>query len=105
MGDGTYVLGSMEVSVKNGVARLVEGGSIAGRHAHQDVAFRRAVQKVGLSAGGRVEVSSLTPARVLGLDDTIGSIAWARRARPGRHERLSRGRRRHAARRSWITEP
>lgn len=30
-GDGTYHLGPLEVEVKNGVARLVEGGSIAAR--------------------------------------------------------------------------
>ncbi|MEU4542513.1 N-acetylglucosamine-6-phosphate deacetylase [Nonomuraea dietziae] len=80
MGDGTYVLGSMEVSVKDGVARLVEGGSIAGSTLTMDVAFRRAVQKVGLSLAEAVEVSSLTPARVLGLDDTIGSIAVGKAA-------------------------
>ncbi|MGV9304600.1 N-acetylglucosamine-6-phosphate deacetylase [Nonomuraea sp. NPDC003727] len=74
MGDGTYVLGSMEVDVRDGVARLAEGGSIAGSTLTMDVAFRRAVQQVGLSIAEAVEVSSLTPARVLGIADQVGSI-------------------------------
>ncbi|WP_214326954.1 N-acetylglucosamine-6-phosphate deacetylase [Nonomuraea sediminis] len=75
MGDGTYVLGSMQVDVADGVARLVEGGSIAGSTLTMDVAFRRAVQEVGLSLPEAVQVASLTPARVLGLDSQLGSIA------------------------------
>ncbi|MER6943550.1 N-acetylglucosamine-6-phosphate deacetylase [Nonomuraea sp. NPDC000554] len=78
MGDGTYVLGSMEVSVTDGVARLVEGGSIAGSTLTMDVAFRRAVREVGLSLPEAVQVASLTPARVLGLDGEVGSIAVGR---------------------------
>ncbi|MCG5217206.1 N-acetylglucosamine-6-phosphate deacetylase [Streptosporangium sp. KLBMP 9127] len=75
VGDGTYVLGAMEVSVQNGVARLVEGGSIAGSTLTMDVAFRRAVEFVGLSLVEAAEIASLTPARVLGLDERVGSIA------------------------------
>ncbi|MEU0567773.1 N-acetylglucosamine-6-phosphate deacetylase [Nonomuraea sp. NPDC005983] len=78
MGDGTYVLGSMEVTVTDGVARLVEGGSIAGSTLTMDVAFRRAVREVGLSLPEAVQVASLTPARVLGLDGEVGSIAVGR---------------------------
>lgn len=74
MGDGTYILGSMRVDVADGVARLAEGGSIAGSTLTMDVAFRRAVQVVGLSLPEAVEITSRTPARVLGLSDTVGSI-------------------------------
>ncbi|GII90844.1 N-acetylglucosamine-6-phosphate deacetylase [Sinosporangium siamense] len=75
MGDGRYVLGDMGVDVKNGVARLTEGGSIAGSTLTMDVAFRRTVQEVGLSISEAAVVASLTPARVLGQDGRIGSIA------------------------------
>lgn len=75
MGDGTYVLGTMQVNVEDGVARLVEGGSIAGSTLTMDVAFRRSVQEVGLSLSEASTIASLTPARVLGLDDRLGSIA------------------------------
>ena len=53
MGDGTYPLGPMEVRVLDGVARLVEGGSIAGSTLTLDRAYRRAVTVDGLSPAGR----------------------------------------------------
>jgi N-acetylglucosamine-6-phosphate deacetylase len=80
MGDGTYVLGSMDVIVTDGVARLAEGGSIAGSTLTMDVAFRRTVQEVGLTLPEAVQLTSLTPARVLGVADTTGSIAVGKAA-------------------------
>jgi N-acetylglucosamine-6-phosphate deacetylase len=80
MGDGTYVLGSMDVIVTDGVARLAEGGSIAGSTLTMDVAFRRTVQEVGLTLPEAVQLASLTPARVLGVADTTGSIAVGKAA-------------------------
>ncbi|SDL25535.1 N-acetylglucosamine-6-phosphate deacetylase [Nonomuraea maritima] len=80
LGDGDYVLGPMRVRVEGGVARLVEGGSIAGSTLTMDVAFRRSVREVGMSLADAVQVASLTPARVLGLADRIGSIAAGKAA-------------------------
>ncbi|HEX4813976.1 MAG TPA: N-acetylglucosamine-6-phosphate deacetylase [Nonomuraea sp.] len=80
LGDGDYLLGSMSVRVEGGVARLVEGGSIAGSTLTMDVAFRRAVREVGMSLPDAAQVSALTPARVLGLADRIGSIAVGKAA-------------------------
>ncbi|MEV4083678.1 N-acetylglucosamine-6-phosphate deacetylase [Nonomuraea fuscirosea] len=80
LGDGDYALGSMQVHVRDGVARLAEGGSIAGSTLTMDVAFRRAVQEVGMSLPDAVQVASLTPARVLGLAGRIGSIAVGKAA-------------------------
>ncbi|MER7505692.1 N-acetylglucosamine-6-phosphate deacetylase [Nonomuraea pusilla] len=74
LGDGEYVLGPMRVRVEDGVARLVEGGSIAGSTLTMDVAFRRSVRELGLSLPDAAQVASLTPARVLGLADRVGSI-------------------------------
>ncbi|MEV1001957.1 N-acetylglucosamine-6-phosphate deacetylase [Nonomuraea sp. NPDC050202] len=80
LGDGDYVLGSMAVRVDDGVARLVEGGSIAGSTLTMDVAFRRGVQELGMSLPDAVQVTSLTPARLLGLAGSIGSIAVGKAA-------------------------
>ena len=80
MGDGVYRLGTMEVDVTDGVARLAEGGSIAGSTLTMDVAFRRAVREVGLSLTEAAAIASLTPARVLGLADRLGSIAVGKQA-------------------------
>ncbi|MEU4536381.1 N-acetylglucosamine-6-phosphate deacetylase [Streptosporangium sp. NPDC023825] len=80
MGDGVYGLGAMSVNVVDGVARLAEGGSIAGSTLTMDVAFRRAVREVGLSLAEASEIASLTPARVLGLADSLGSVSVGKRA-------------------------
>ncbi|BFO22595.1 hypothetical protein SHKM778_89830 [Streptomyces sp. KM77-8] len=73
-GDGRYMLGPLEVEVADGVARLVEGGSIAGSTLTLDRAFKRAVTVDGLSVGDVVRAISANPARLLGLDDRIGSL-------------------------------
>ncbi|MEU8316802.1 N-acetylglucosamine-6-phosphate deacetylase [Nonomuraea sp. NPDC048881] len=80
LGDGDYVLGPMRVRVTDGVARLVEGGSIAGSTLTMDAAFRRGVRELGMSLPDAVQVASLTPARVLGLAEEIGSIAVGKAA-------------------------
>ncbi|MCX4699835.1 N-acetylglucosamine-6-phosphate deacetylase [Streptomyces sp. NBC_01373] len=73
-GDGRYMLGPLEVEVADGVARLVEGGSIAGSTLTLDRAFKRAVTLDGLSVEDAVAALSATPARLLGMDDTVGSL-------------------------------
>ncbi|MFD4258040.1 N-acetylglucosamine-6-phosphate deacetylase [Streptomyces sp. NPDC058534] len=73
-GDGRYLLGPMEVEVADGVARLVEGGSIAGSTLTLDRAFKRAVTVDGLAVGDVVAAISANPARLLGLADRIGSL-------------------------------
>ncbi|GAA3136699.1 N-acetylglucosamine-6-phosphate deacetylase [Streptosporangium carneum] len=80
MGDGVYGLGPMKVNVVDGVARLAGGDSIAGSTLTMDVAFRRAVQQLGLSLTEAAEVTSLTPARALGLADRLGSVSVGKQA-------------------------
>ncbi|MER5433176.1 N-acetylglucosamine-6-phosphate deacetylase [Streptomyces sp. NPDC002588] len=74
IGDGRYLLGPLEVEVLEGVARLVEGGSIAGSTLTQDRAFKRAVTVDGLPVEDAVAALSANPARVLGLYDQVGSL-------------------------------
>ncbi|WAX79375.1 N-acetylglucosamine-6-phosphate deacetylase [Streptomyces sp. KMM 9044] len=73
-GDGRYMLGPLEVEVAHGVARLVEGGSIAGSTLTLDRALKRAVTVDGLPVEHAVAALSATPARLLGMDDRIGSL-------------------------------
>ncbi|MEV7120713.1 N-acetylglucosamine-6-phosphate deacetylase [Kitasatospora griseola] len=80
MGDGLYPLGPLQVRVENGVARLVEGGSIAGSTLTLDVAFRRAVTVLGLSLNQAVTSLSTVPARLMGLADTLGSLEAGKNA-------------------------
>ncbi|WP_329566559.1 N-acetylglucosamine-6-phosphate deacetylase [Kitasatospora sp. NBC_01266] len=80
MGDGLYPLGPLQVRVEQGVARLVEGGSIAGSTLTLDVAFQRSVTVNKLSLTQTVQSISTTPAALLGLSDTVGSLAVGLRA-------------------------
>nr|WP_186337738.1 MULTISPECIES: N-acetylglucosamine-6-phosphate deacetylase [Streptomyces] len=73
-GDGRYMLGPLEVEVSEGVARLVEGGSIAGSTLTLDRAFKRAVTVDRLPVEDAVKALSANPARLLGLSDRIGSL-------------------------------
>ncbi|MFD5415074.1 N-acetylglucosamine-6-phosphate deacetylase [Streptomyces nojiriensis] len=73
-GDGTYHLGPLEVEVKHGVARLVEGGSIAGSTLTLDTAFKRSVTLDKLPVESVVQAISANPAKLIGLYDEIGSL-------------------------------
>ncbi|WP_030791592.1 N-acetylglucosamine-6-phosphate deacetylase [Streptomyces sp. NRRL S-920] len=73
-GDGRYMLGPLEVEVRDSVARLVEGGSIAGSTLTLDRAFKRSVTVDGISVEDTVRALSANPARLLGMDDTVGSL-------------------------------
>ncbi|MFJ6985269.1 MULTISPECIES: N-acetylglucosamine-6-phosphate deacetylase [unclassified Streptomyces] len=73
-GDGHYMLGPLEVEVSDGVARLVEGGSIAGSTLTQDRAFKRAVTVDRIPVQDVVAALSANPARLLGVDDRVGSL-------------------------------
>ncbi|MGG7464497.1 N-acetylglucosamine-6-phosphate deacetylase [Plantibacter sp. YIM 135347] len=77
--DGRYMIGSLDVDVVEGVARLVEGGSIAGSTLTLDHALRLAVE-IGVAPAVAVEALTATPARVLGLQDRFGSLTVGRAA-------------------------
>lgn len=78
MPDGAYRLGSQDVTVAEGVARLTHGGSIAGGTAHLLDVVRTTVAG-GVPLVEAVRAAATTPATVLG-DDTIGALEAGRRA-------------------------
>jgi N-acetylglucosamine-6-phosphate deacetylase len=80
VGDGTYGLGGQEVRVHEGEARLARTGSLAGSTLTMAEALRRAVAHSGLSVEHASTAASGNPARVLGLEASLGSIAPGRRA-------------------------
>ena len=75
MGDGTYVLGELTVSVSGKVVRLVNGGNIAGSASNLMDCLRVAVKNVGMPLSDAVRYASVNPARLLGLQATRGGIA------------------------------
>ena len=76
--DGDYMLGDLAVKVVAGVARLVEGGAIAGSTLTLDSAVRFAVQQVGFSPFEAFTAVTATPARMLGLADRGRLVVGAR---------------------------
>lgn len=76
--DGDYQLGSRSVVVRDGAARLQEGGAIAGGTAHLLDVVRTTVQG-GVPLVDAVHMAATGPARVLGSAPT-GALAAGRRA-------------------------
>jgi N-acetylglucosamine-6-phosphate deacetylase len=73
--DGDYRLGSLNVSVRGGIALLSGTQTLAGSTLTQDVALRIAVDRVGLAWPDAVAAVTAVPARALRLDDRFGLLA------------------------------
>ena len=74
VGDGSYLLGGLPVTVVDGQARGTETGSLAGSTLTMDSAFRHAVREVGLPIEAAVAAASTNPARLIGLADRCGAL-------------------------------
>jgi N-acetylglucosamine-6-phosphate deacetylase len=80
MPDGAYRLGSRDVTVTGGVARLAPSepgdapGSIAGSTATMDAVVRRAITAAGLDVAAAAAAAATTPARRLGLAAETGAL-------------------------------
>lgn len=79
MSDGSYMLGSLAVTVKDGVARLTEGGAIAGSTLTMERAVQFTVQEAGVPLEVALEAATKTPALALGRTD-IGHLDAGARA-------------------------
>ena len=73
--DGDYSLGSLTVTVRNGLAMLRGTSTLAGSTLTQEAALRIALERAHVSPEKAVEALTLTPARALGLDSTLGLLA------------------------------
>ncbi|MEV7620074.1 amidohydrolase family protein [Microbacterium sp. NPDC089321] len=71
--DGHYDLGAVKVTVKDGMARRDDTGSIAGSTLTQDVALRRAVE-AGVPLGDAVRALTATPAAAVGFSGSLGML-------------------------------
>ncbi|HLI58560.1 MAG TPA: N-acetylglucosamine-6-phosphate deacetylase [Solirubrobacteraceae bacterium] len=80
VGDGTFDLGGLAVHVQDGEARLASTHSLAGSTLTMDEALRRAVLDSEVPIERAAAAAATNPARVLGLEDRLGSIAAGRRA-------------------------
>jgi N-acetylglucosamine-6-phosphate deacetylase len=73
--DGNYRLGSLNVTVRDGLAVLSGTDTIAGSTLTQDFALRCAINQARLSPREAVTALTATPARALGLEHLHGSLA------------------------------
>lgn len=77
--DGISELGGQTVIVKNGEARL-ENGALAGSVLLMNHAVKNVVEKCGVSFTDAIDMASINPARNLGVDKEMGSIALGKKA-------------------------
>ena len=78
MPDGQYTLGGQDVFLKNSVARLADG-TIAGSATNLYDCMRKAVE-FGIPKEQAILSATLIPAREIGRENEIGSIAAGKRA-------------------------
>lgn len=74
LADGNYRISELDVCVREGVARLAEGGALAGSTLTMISAFRFMVQQVGISVPEASRLASANASRLLGLDDRLGRL-------------------------------
>jgi N-acetylglucosamine-6-phosphate deacetylase len=75
MADGSYRLGSSDVTVTDGHAMITGGASIAGSTLTMGEAVKNAVRFLGVGVEDAVVMASGNPARLLGLGDRKGAVA------------------------------
>ena len=74
MPDGDYTLGGQPITMKDGKATLTGTDTLAGSSIHLMDGVRRAVS-FGVPLEAAVYAASTAPARAIGMDGTIGSLA------------------------------
>ena len=74
LGDGNYQMGNQEVVLKGNEARLKESGSLAGSVLTLNRAVKNALEWTGIALNQAVNLASLNPSRVIGLEHEMGSI-------------------------------
>lgn len=79
MPDGPYKLGELDVRVENGRC-LIEENTLAGSTLTLDTGLRNFASFTGAGLAEIVPLTTSNPARMLGLEDRIGSIATGRSA-------------------------
>jgi N-acetylglucosamine-6-phosphate deacetylase len=77
--DGTYTLLGQKVAVRSGKA-LLPNGTLAGSTATLDACVRNVVELAGIPFADAVLMAAYNPAKVIGADDHIGSLALGKKA-------------------------
>ena len=72
--------GTAPIYIENGVALEENRSCFAGSTATYDRLIRTATKIAGIDIVDAIKMATLTPARTIGLDSTLGSIARGKRA-------------------------
>ena len=71
---GKYQIGEVEAIVSDGIARLPDHSAYAGSVTTMDVCVRNAVNQMDLSLKEALRMATLTPAEIIGVDGSKGSL-------------------------------
>ena len=74
MAEGDYMLGDFPVIVKDGTARLKDGGSLAGSILKLKQAVKNVVEWEIADIFEAIQMASLIPAKSVGIDDVCGKL-------------------------------
>jgi N-acetylgalactosamine-6-phosphate deacetylase len=74
MPDGEYSICGQPVTLQQGMVRTAEGG-LAGSTLSLDAAVRNLVASLGVSQEDAIHMASLHPAKMLGLEQSLGSLS------------------------------
>lgn len=74
MAEGDYMLGDFPVIVKDGTARLKDGGSLAGSILKLKQAVKNVVEWEIADVFEAIQMASLIPAKSVGIDDVCGKL-------------------------------
>lgn len=73
LSEGTYHLGGQKINVKDGIARL-DNGTISGSTLEMNLAVKNYQEFTGVNLPKAVRAATLTPARLIGVDDQKGTL-------------------------------
>ena len=74
VGDGVYAWGEEKIEVQGNRATVLGSGILAGSVLTMNAAVKNMVDWTGVTINQAINMASLNPARVLGVEDEIGSI-------------------------------
>ncbi|MEN8230836.1 MAG: N-acetylglucosamine-6-phosphate deacetylase [Bacteroidota bacterium] len=71
---GKYQIGGVDAIVEDGIARLPDHSAYAGSVTTMDLCLKNGVEQMDLSLKDALQMATLTPARIIGVDDQKGSL-------------------------------
>lgn len=72
--DGKYFIGEVEAIVENGIARLPDNTAYAGSVTNMETCLKNGVKLLGLKVADAIMMCTLSPAKIIRVDNRKGSI-------------------------------